>query len=150
MIRKRGIKDETVPKTIKDATGAINMNILVIDDDPGITKMLKMALSNETCQVITAHDGREGLRLIRENSIDLVITDIIMPEVDGFEVIMEINKMDPWPQVIVITGGAYHLSGEYLEKASKIHGITHILKKPFTVEELLNAVDLATKTERRG
>jgi CheY-like chemotaxis protein len=115
-------------------------NILVIDDEPEVTRMIDIVLSSETCRVLTAHDGLAGLRILRERPIDLVITDIIMPECDGFEVIMEINKMKHWPRVIVITGGSQHLSEEYLTKTAKVHGVDQVLRKPFSIGELRKAV----------
>ncbi len=115
-------------------------NILVIDDEKEITSMLELVLAGDTCRVRTAHNGREGLQLLRRFPFDLVITDIIMPEVDGFEVIMEINKMPERPQVIVITGGTMHLSREYLAEVAKTLSVEHILYKPFSIDDLLDMI----------
>ena len=115
-------------------------NILVIDDEQEITSMLKSVLSSDTCRVQTAHNGREGLKLIRRFPFDVVITDIIMPEIDGFEVIMEINRMPERPQVVVITGGTMHLSREYLAEVSRTLSVQHVLYKPFSIDDLLDII----------
>jgi YesN/AraC family two-component response regulator len=115
-------------------------NILVIDDEQEITSTLESVLSSPTCHVQTAHNGRDGLRLLRKCRFDVVITDIVMPELDGFEVIMEINRMLRRPRVIVITGGTMHLSREYLAEVSRTLSVEHVLFKPFSIDELLDTV----------
>jgi CheY-like chemotaxis protein len=117
-------------------------NILVIDDDPHITTMLETILSSESCRVQTAGSGLIGLQLLRESPFDVVITDIVMPESDGFEVIMEINRMQPRPRVIAMTGGSARLSREYLSGVASAMCVQQVLCKPFSVEELLEAVGL--------
>jgi YesN/AraC family two-component response regulator len=114
--------------------------ILVIDDEQNITSALEAALSSRNCCVQTAHNGREGLRLLRKYRFDVVITDIIMPEIDGFEVIMEINRMLHRPRVIVMTGGTMHLSREYLAEVARTLSVEHVLFKPFSIYELLDTV----------
>ena len=115
-------------------------HILVIDDDPEITSLLKTALSNDTTHVQTAHDGRAGLRLLREYRFDLVITDIIMPKTDGIEVIMEINSMRPRPRVIAMTGGTDRISRDYLTNLVEVMNVQGVLNKPFSINELLITV----------
>ena len=115
-------------------------NILVIDDEQEIRTVLKLALSSDTCRVQTAHNGLEGLRLLRRYPFDLVITDIVMPELDGFEVIMAVNRMLHPPRVIVITGGTMHLSREYLAEVARTLSVEQVLYKPFSIDELLDTV----------
>lgn len=114
--------------------------ILVIDDEQEITTVLETALSSDTCRVQTAHNGREGLRLLKRDPFDVVITDIIMPELDGFEVIMEVNRMLHPPRVIVMTGGTKHLSREYLAEVARTLSVEQVLFKPFSIDELLDTV----------
>jgi CheY-like chemotaxis protein len=115
-------------------------SILVIDDEQEITTMLKTALSGYTCSVQTAHNGLEGLRLLGRHPFDVVITDIIMPELDGFEVIMAVNRMQQPPRVIAMTGGTKHLSREYLAEVARTLSVEQVLFKPFSIDELLDAV----------
>lgn len=114
--------------------------ILVIDDEQEITTVLKTALSSDTCRVQTAHNGREGLRLLSRHPFDVVITEIIMPEIDGFEVIMEVNRMLQPPRVIVITGGTKHLSREYLAEVARTLSVEQVLFKPFSIDELVDTI----------
>jgi DNA-binding response OmpR family regulator len=118
-------------------------NILVIDDDPHITTMLEMILSNETCCVQTASNGLAGLQLLRECTFDVVITDIVMPESDGFEVIMEISRMRQRPRVIAMTGGTASLDREYLTSVASAMCVHQVLNKPFAIEELLEVVGVS-------
>jgi two-component system cell cycle response regulator CpdR len=115
-------------------------NILVIDDDPVITNLLEQALSSDTHCVQTANNGRAGMQLLRESSFDVVITDIVMPDFDGFEVIMAINGMQPRPRVIAMTGGTLRLSREYLAKMANTLKVQQVLHKPFSIDELLESV----------
>jgi len=115
-------------------------NILVIDDDQEITTMLKTVLTSETCRVQTVRSGRSGLQILRKCPFDVVITDIVMPESDGFEVILEINRMQPRPRVIAMAGGTARLSREYLSYVANAMSVQQVLYKPFTIDELLVSV----------
>lgn len=77
--------------------------VLIIDDDPGIRKVMALTLEDAGYQVIGAQDGESGIRLCAEQSPDAVITDIRMPGIDGLEVLKRIKKLDPDMEVIVIT-----------------------------------------------
>jgi CheY-like chemotaxis protein len=115
-------------------------NILVIDDDPFITTMLEEMLSSDSCRVQTARSGVTGLQLLGECQFDVVITDIIMPESDGFEVVTAVNRMQPRPRVIAMTGGSARLSRESLSGMANALTVNQVLYKPFTIEELLVSV----------
>ena len=116
-------------------------NILIVDDDPVITNLIEMALTSSTNDIYTAHSGRTGLKLLKSGTFDLVITDILMPDFDGFELMMEINQMSNRPRVIAITGGSPRLSRDYLQQVIHVFKV-HVLFKPFTIDELLNAVSM--------
>jgi len=118
-------------------------NILVIDDNQEVTAMLEKILVSDTCSVKKALGGRQGLQLLRNGRFDVVITDIIMPDVDGFELIMEITRMRPRPRVIVMTGGTKYLSLDYLYGVATAMGVHRVLYKPFSVDDLLDAVFLS-------
>jgi two-component system NtrC family sensor kinase len=77
---------------------------LVIDDEEGIRKVLSIALSDAGCEVIAAADGREGLRLFRETSPQIVLTDIRMPGMNGLDLLQKLKTEDGDKEVIVITG----------------------------------------------
>jgi len=93
--------------------------ILIIDDDAQILKMLRQILEREKYHVTEASNGKEGLRLYRENPADLVITDIIMPEKEGIEIIIELKRDYPDVKIIAISGGGRINPEDYLDIAKK-------------------------------
>ncbi len=113
--------------------------ILVIDDDDQIRAMLQQRLEREGHKVVSAGDGKLGMKLFREEPAELVITDIIMPEKEGIETIMELRRDFPEVKIIAISGGGKVSPDEYLHIAEKF-GAHRTLAKPFGREELLKAV----------
>ena len=114
-------------------------HILIIDDDPQILDMLGQTLKREGHEVVEALDGKEGLKLYRENPTDLIITDIIMPEKEGIETIMELQRDFPDVKIIAISGGGHNSADQYLSLARKF-GVQRTFAKPISREELLKAV----------
>jgi DNA-binding response OmpR family regulator len=114
-------------------------HILIIDDDPQILDMLSQTLEREGYEVITASDGKEGLRLYRENPVDLIITDIIMPGKEGIETIMDLRRDFPHVKIIAISGGGQIDAEQYLSMAQKL-GAQRTFIKPFERAELLKAI----------
>jgi len=113
--------------------------ILVIDDDDQIRAMLQQVLQREGYEVIEAADGKPGMRLFRERGAELIITDIIMPEKEGLETIMELRRDFPEVKIIAISAGGRLEPNQYLDLAKKL-GAQVTLIKPFEREELLAAV----------
>ena len=73
----------------------IEMGILLIDDEPAILRNLRNHLTARGHRVYTAERGAEGLEILRRETVDIVITDVKMPEVDGFEVLREVRHTSP-------------------------------------------------------
>jgi len=119
-------------------------NILIIDDDPEIINLLQQALFCYSHLVLSACHGREGLAFLKDNHVDVVITDIIMPEADGFEVLLEIICMKPRPVVIVMTGGSERLNAEDLMNIASLMGVEKVLRKPFDLNEVLDVINSLT------
>jgi CheY-like chemotaxis protein len=111
--------------------------ILVIDDDRDIREILAEMLTDAGYEVVEASSGNEGIRLYRHAPFDLVITDLVMPEKDGLEVLMELRKDFPEVKIITLSGNAY--GGSSLQ-TSKALGAALTLRKPFSEKELLDAV----------
>ena len=113
--------------------------ILIIDDDEQLLAMLRQTLEREGYEVMEASDGNEGLRRYRENPTDLIITDLIMPEKEGMETIMELRRDFPDVKIIAISGGGRVDPWQYLSIA-KSFGVQYTFAKPIERKELLNAV----------
>ncbi len=113
--------------------------ILLIDDDVAVRTMLRQTLVHFGHVVIEARNGKEGLEIFETANVDLLITDIVMPEKEGFEVLMELRKRNPPVKIIAISGGGRHTFG-YLQTA-KLLGASKVLAKPFSNEALIAAVE---------
>lgn len=113
--------------------------VLIIDDDEQILSLVRRILEREGHEVLDACDGNQGTKLCRQTRIDLVITDIIMPEKEGLETIIELKRALPGIKIIAISGGARIEPGDYLNMAAKL-GAQRTLTKPFNREDLLQAV----------
>ncbi len=113
--------------------------IIVIDDEPYILLMLKKMLEKEGHEVEMASNGVEGISLYHENGADLIITDIVMPEKEGLETIINLKTENPSLKVIAISGGGRVDSREYLHSAQLL-GAEKIFQKPFKKDEIVRAV----------
>ena len=114
--------------------------VLVIDDDKQIRLLIRRILENEGHTVHEAADGKNGILLLQQNSIDLVITDIIMPEKEGLETIIDIRHDFPKMKILAISGGGKTGLPDFLPAAKKF-GAHKTLPKPFGKQELLEAVN---------
>ena len=114
--------------------------ILIIDDDPWVIKIFQQILEAEGHEVSTAANGQEGLDQFRQSSVDLVITDMVMPVKDGLKLIMELSRELPKVPVIAISGGGVIEAERYLTLAESI-GTIKTLTKPVTRQDLLAAVN---------
>jgi DNA-binding response OmpR family regulator len=112
--------------------------ILLIDDDELLRGVLAKALAHAGHTVVQAENGRQGVELLRQSTLDLVITDLIMPVQEGVETILQLRRERPGLPVIAISGGVNN-SKFYLDIAGKM-GAKHVLAKPFTPQELLKVI----------
>lgn len=115
-------------------------HILVIDDDAKIRDMVRRMLESRGHTVQTADDGITGIDVIAEKAPDLVITDIFMPQQDGFETLVEIRKAFPALKVIAMSGGDERGLLTLLEDAEWL-GANRTIPKPFTPKELMGVVN---------
>ena len=113
--------------------------ILVVDDEPAILLMLKKMLEKADHEVDTASDGNEGIILFEKNKHDLLITDIIMPQKEGMETIIELHKKYPDLKIIAISGGGRISPDGYLPGA-RLLGANMVFQKPLVQKEFLEAV----------
>ncbi len=113
--------------------------IIVIDDEPYILLLLKKMLEKEGHIVDIATNGVEGIELYHRHGADLIITDIVMPEKEGLETIINLRTENPALKIIAISGGGRVDSREYLHSA-KLLGAEKIFQKPFQKNEIIQAV----------
>lgn len=118
--------------------------ILIIDDDEVITETTKILLQKAGYTTLTAANGAKGLRLCQEHHIDVVITDIIMPEKEGLETIRELRKKFPNVRIIAMSGGGRIDAHNYLSMAAML-GAHRTIAKPFRRHALLAAVEEVLK-----
>ena len=116
------------------------MKILVVDDEIYIREGLKQLLELEGHETEIACDGKEALRMIDQQQPDLVITDIIMPERDGVEVICKAKEKYPKLKIIAISGGGRISAHDYLKIAKQL-GANSILTKPFSSNDLISEIN---------
>lgn len=118
--------------------------LLIVDDDADMRLSLKLALEMAGYDAVVAADGREALALQKQHPADILITDIFMPESDGFEVIDAVRRGFPQTRIVVVSGGARLAKREYLLDAA-LMDVDAILPKPFDVETLLKTLDSIQK-----
>lgn len=121
------------------------MKILVIDDDDLVREYLVEVLQRAGYEVSSAADGKAGVDACRGTNTDLVITDIIMPEKDGIETIMDLRRENPGLKVMAISGGGRTRPESYLESA-RLLGADLTMAKPFSNQDFLAAVAALLKS----
>ena len=124
--------------------GSIKAKILVIDDDKVIQEGCNRILTGGGYDVETAFTGQEGFKKMEEETYDLVITDLKMPDISGMEVLKKIKNNDPDIGVIMITG---YSTAETAVEAIKL-GAFDYLPKPFTPDELISVVNKAIEKKK--
>lgn len=119
------------------ATATTRPRVLVIDDEEPIRQLLRETLEDAGYQVWEAPTGIEGLRQVRAQPIDLVITDILMSDMDGLEMVGMLHRDFPGIRIIAISGGSKDL--DYCAVA-KMLGAHETIPKPFALSHLLETV----------
>ena len=120
------------------------IRVLVVDDEEIVGKRLKQALTKQGYEVETYLDGKDALARLEEQSFDVVVTDIRMDEVDGLEVLRQVQEKTPRTKVIMITGYAT------IETAREalVKGAFEFIAKPFRPKELRKVVERAVEALR--
>ena len=116
--------------------------ILVVDDDLDVREMLCRTLAASGYEAYPAAGGRQAMERLHRDPPDLVITDVVMPDVDGFEVLLKLRLLAPAVQVLVMSGGGRVEPAIILDLARRL-GARSVLRKPFTRAEMLHAVERA-------
>ncbi|MDA3955269.1 response regulator [Oceanispirochaeta sp.] len=114
-------------------------HILVIDDDVHIRELINIMLESEGHTVVLAEDGMVGLQMIDKETFDLIITDIIMPNQEGIETIVQIKAKSPDTKILAISGGGRIGSTNYLSLAENF-GVDKTLSKPFYHKDFIDCI----------
>jgi len=126
-------------------------SILVIDDDRAVLATIKILLERAAHAVEAVDNSRTGLQLIERRSFDLLIVDIFMPGMDGFETMRQVHQSRPDMPVVVISGQQFSLASEhapdFLHMATRL-GAVSSLQKPFKPSELLAVINSSLSSSR--
>jgi len=114
-------------------------HVLIVDDDEMIREYVKELLLFSDYKVSQAENGKEGLKRVYENEPDLIITDIVMPEMEGISFIQELRAHNKNMPIIAMTGNINGRMEEFLDLSSQI-GANEILRKPIKSEELIKVI----------
>ncbi len=122
--------------------------VLLVDDDDLSRGAVHKMLERAGYSVYSTANGSEAIVRYKTEKSDLVITDLIMPDTDGLEIIQQLRRTDPAVRILAISGGGRVDAEEYLSVARKF-GALEVLPKPFTGQELKQAVErvLAHRTK---
>jgi CheY-like chemotaxis protein len=121
-------------------------SILLVDDDEPFRAMLSEVLTRAGYQVQEAANGQQALNLYKSQPSDLVITDLVMPDKEGLELIMEFKRLHSEAKIIAISGGGRRGSQGVLKMAAAF-GAQQVLAKPFSHKEILEAVSQVLKAQ---
>jgi len=117
----------------------LTSKLLVVDDDSDLRNTLQRFLIMTGFEVQAAADGEQASKILAVSPVDLVITDIVMAEKDGFGLIHEIRSKYPGIRVIAISGGGAHASSSYLSMARRL-GADATFPKPLAFQDLLKCI----------
>ena len=127
-----------------DETHLEGVRILVVDDDTGVCNSLRDVLREEHCEVFTANGGIEALRVVAAEPIDVVLSDVVMPDMDGYDLYMELKERMPQTPVVLMT--AYYYDKDHVIKRSRLEGLDQVIfKKPIDPKRLKAILEQVSK-----
>ncbi len=121
-------------------TGKISVKALVADDAGDLQELIACWLEDAGHQVRRASNGREIMQLIREEVFDLLVTDILMPDGDGWDAIAEVHRLWPDTRIIAMSGGSREMPPNAVLRAARAAGAIAVLQKPFNRAAFMEAV----------
>ena len=115
--------------------------VLIIDDDKAVRDVFGRACTNNGFDVFEAENGKEGETVFKTHYPDIIILDIIMPEQEGIETIINFMNIDRNIKIIAVSGGGFGNASNYLNDALQL-GATAVFEKPINTDELINKIKL--------
>jgi DNA-binding response OmpR family regulator len=115
-------------------------HVLVVDDDQQMRHYLRVLLEERGYQVAEAANGKEAMVYIREEMVNLVVSDVVMPDMDGFELIREVNKFQPAVKIMAISGAGYWETPDFYLNIAGYLGADAVLMKPFGPSRFIDKV----------
>ena len=134
-ISKKGLEHEQMSKEEKK-----KVKILVVDDEPDLREMLSGILFDKGYEAVMAQNGREAIKIVKDNGLSIIFMDIKMPDMNGVEAYKEIKKTSTAAVTVMMTGYVV----EDLVKEAMNEGVYACLKKPFEMDDILNIVEKIT------
>jgi CheY-like chemotaxis protein len=139
-MRRRGLSANNDDDIIRGTPGSFaRLDILLVDDDGSLRQAVRRMLERQGHTVREAANGVVAVRLLEEERFDLVITDVVMPDMEGLELVRRIRRMDQPPRILVISGGGGGDANQYLALAAQF-GADALLPKPFSAQWLAEAI----------
>lgn len=121
--------------------------ILVVDDDARVRTTARALLEAAGFQVVEAESGDAALRLLRSDGVDVVLTDIFMPDTDGIELIHTLHRQSPDLPIVAMSGGGYN-DGKDVLAVARLFGAVQIIQKPLTQRKVVGAIRRALAPPR--
>jgi CheY-like chemotaxis protein len=118
-------------------------SILLVDDATDTLEVMAQCLSGDGYHVTCAVGGKEAISLLQDRNFDLVITDLLMPDTDGMEVLMAVRRYQPEARTIAMSGGGEYFPAWQLLNLAKTLGADEQLLNPFSRRDLFDAIDRA-------
>lgn len=115
------------------------LDVLFVDDDAEIASVMTRFLARYGYSVEAAADGHAALRVLQHRPVSVVVTDILMPEVDGYELIMKLRQTAHRPRIIAMSGNPSKIGLDFLKSAQQL-GAERVLSKPFLPQTLLEII----------
>lgn len=148
---KKGAKDliskpinpDALRQKVENIIASGKGRVLIVDDDQFILGILKTILEREGYSTLTANSGEPALEILKSNPIDIIISDIIMPGMNGMELLANVKANYPNIPVLMITG----YSGKYSNSSVIAHGAKGCISKPFKNTEIVNRVNVLIQTK---
>lgn len=114
--------------------------ILIVEDNLEMLEILRRALLTEDHEVFVASGGQAGLDEYNKHQFDLVVTDIVMPDVSGLDFVKAVRKIDKVTKIMAISGGGGEMEAAYALNVANIYGADVEIYKPFSLEEFMEMV----------